>query len=152
MHLSTYLGLLHDGEQTLAGSYRQLGEGHQAEADVYYACLTVAAQCDEHVSALAPVVERYGEAAEQVPERLDVQGLSSVRSGGLGFLRDLHELYALCSFLDITWTMVGQAARGLADAELLQVVGQCESQTSLQLRWLATRMKVAAPQALIVAS
>jgi len=75
-----------------------------------------------------------------------------VRSGGLGFLRDLHELYALCSFLDITWTMVGQAARGLADAELLQVVGQCESQTSLQLRWLATRMKVAAPQALIVAS
>ncbi len=152
MHLSTYLGLLHTSERTLAGSYRQVGEGHQQEADVFYACRTVAAQCDAHVEALAPVVERYGQAAETEPERLHAVGLSSVRSGGLGLLRDLHELYALCSFVDITWTLVGQAAKGLHDRELLQVVRDCESQTSLQLRWLTTRMKAAAPQALIVAS
>ncbi len=152
MHLSTYLGLLHTGERTLAGSYRQVGEGHQQEADVFYACRTVAGQCDAHVEALAPILERYGEAAEPEPERLHAVGLSSVRSGGLGLLRDLHELYALCSFVDISWTLVGQAAKGLHDRELLQVVQDCESQTSLQLRWLTTRMKAAAPQALIVAS
>jgi len=82
MHLSTYLGLLHAGERTLADSYRQVGEGHQVKADVFYACRTVAAQCDAHVEALAAVVERYGEAAEPEPERLHAVGLFSVRSGG----------------------------------------------------------------------
>ncbi len=47
---------------------------------------------------------------------------------------------------------MGQAPKGLHDRELLGVVQDCESQTSLQLRWLSTRMKSAAPQALIVAS
>jgi hypothetical protein len=49
------------------------------------------------------------------------------------------------------WTMVGQAARGLRDSELLQVVSRCEGETATQLKWLRTRMKQAAPQALITA-
>jgi hypothetical protein len=53
--------------------------------------------------------------------------------------------------VDITWTMVGQAARGLHDSELLQVVSGCEGETATQLKWLRTRMKQAAPQALIAA-
>ena len=52
---------------------------------------------------------------------------------------------------DITWTLVGQAAKGLRDAELIEVVNQNESETALQLKWLRTRMKQAAPQALAVA-
>jgi hypothetical protein len=54
--------------------------------------------------------------------------------------------------VDITWTMVKQAAQGLQDAELLDVVGRCDGETATQLSWLKTRMKQAAPQALIAAS
>ena len=152
MHLSSYLGLLHHAEQSLADSYRQVGDAHQAEADIFYACGTVARQCDGHVQALAPIVARFGEAPEGKPERLHPGGLASPRSGGLGLLRDLHDLYALCSFVDITWTIVGQAAKALPDAELLHVVSISEDETALQLAWLTTAMKAAAPQALIVAS
>jgi hypothetical protein len=70
----------------------------------------------------------------------------------LGLLRDLQDLYLIADLVDITWTMVKQAAQGLRDAELLDVVGWCDGETSTQLAWLRTRMKQAAPQALIAAS
>ncbi|MGK4595048.1 hypothetical protein [Amycolatopsis sp. w19] len=47
--------------------------------------------------------------------------------------------------------MVGQAAQGLRDRELLDLVEDHEQETSRQLTWLRTRMKQAAPQALIAA-
>jgi hypothetical protein len=47
--------------------------------------------------------------------------------------------------------MVKQAASALHDEELLSVVDQCDSETGIQLRWLQTRMKQAAPQALVAA-
>ena len=52
---------------------------------------------------------------------------------------------------DITWTLVGQAAQGLRDDDLLKVVTTNEKETAMQLKWLRTRMKQAAPQALVVA-
>jgi hypothetical protein len=51
---------------------------------------------------------------------------------------------------DISWTIVGQAARGARDDELTDLVDTCEPQTSIQMKWLRTRMKSAAPQALVV--
>jgi hypothetical protein len=52
---------------------------------------------------------------------------------------------------DITWTLVGQAAHGLRDEALLHVVTSNEKETAVQLKRLRTRMKEAAPQALVVA-
>jgi hypothetical protein len=51
---------------------------------------------------------------------------------------------------DISWTLVGQAAKGARDVDLDAVVTECEGETALQLKWLRTRMKQAAPQALVV--
>jgi hypothetical protein len=47
--------------------------------------------------------------------------------------------------------MIGQAAQGARDTELLDVVHRAEGETSIQVKWLRTRMKQAAPQALVVA-
>jgi hypothetical protein len=151
MHLSTYVGLVDEGEQTLARSFREVAQGHAQEADVVHLCERFAVQCDSHREQLAPVVERYGEDREDEPERLHAQGLGGTRTGGVGLLRDLHDLYLLVSYLDIAWTVVGQAARAVRDDELLGVVQWCEKETSAQLSWLTTRMKEAAPQALVVA-
>ena len=52
---------------------------------------------------------------------------------------------------DISWTLVGQAAKGARDVDLDGVVNRCEGETAVQLQWLITRMKQAAPQALVVA-
>jgi hypothetical protein len=152
MKLAVYLGLLHKAETTLSGSYRQVAEGHGDEPDVHFTCLTLARQCDNHVQALQPILDRYGEAAEDdEPERLHAEGLATVRSGPLGLLRDLQDLYLLANLVDITWTMIKQAAQGLRDRELLDAIDKCDKETKIQLAWLSTRMKQAAPQALIVA-
>lgn len=58
----------------------------------------------------------------------------------------------MASECDISWTMIGQAAQGVRDNELFEVVSTCDGETSTQLKWLKTRMKQAAPQTLIVAS
>jgi hypothetical protein len=151
VHLATYVGLLHNAERTLADAFRQVGAGHGDEPDVLVTCKLLAEACDAHVDRLAPVVDRYGEHAETEPERLHVAGLEGTRSGGVGLLRDLQDLYTLASFVELTWTVVAQAARGLRDRELLDVVESCEHDTDRQLTWLRTRVKQSAPQALIAA-
>ncbi|GAA2557558.1 hypothetical protein GCM10010423_69040 [Streptomyces levis] len=83
---------------------------------------------------------------------LHADGLSRTRSGGVGLLRDLQDLYTLASFVDITWTVLAQAAHGTRDRELLDIVQTCKTDTQRQLRWLNTRIKQAAPQSLIASA
>jgi hypothetical protein len=152
MNLRIYLGMLRRTEVTLAESFVEVAEGHGEEPDVYFLCLTLARQSLGHQEKLEALVERYGEGApDNEPERLHAVGLSETRSGPVGLLRDLQDLYLLASFVDITRTMVKQAAAILRDKDLLAVVAECESETSTQLKWLQTRMKQAAPQALVAA-
>ena len=93
---------------------------------------------------------RYGSHPSGEPERLHANGLSSTLSGGLGLLRDLHDLYLLAGFLDMAWTLVGQAAKGACDQDLICTVDDCAKETKAQQQWLTTRLKAAAPQALVV--
>jgi len=152
MNISLYLGMLHRAEATLAESFRQVADGHGAEPDVHFLCHSLANQCDEHSRLLHPLVERYGEDLSATePERLHAEGLSGTRSGPVGLLRDLQDLYLLASFVDVTWTMIKQAGSALRDRDMLEVVSHCEGETAVQLRWLQTRMKQAAPQALVAA-
>ena len=153
MYLSNYLGMLRQAEADLADGFRRMAEGHGKEPDIYFLCCTLAKQCDEHAESLEPFGERYGEVPPEEPDRLGSKILEEgSRGGGLGLMRDLQDLYMVASFCDITWTMINQAAQGTRDAELLEVAETCKAETTTQLKWLETRMKQAAPQALIVAS
>jgi hypothetical protein len=111
----------------------------------------LAAECDRHAERLAPFAQRYGEDAPSEPERLHSELFKGTRSGGLGLLRDLHDLFLMATECDVAWTLVGQAAQGTRDTELLEVVQGCEGETAIQLKWIESRMKEAAPQALVVA-
>src|SRR5215211_3481922 len=150
-HLSTYVGLSDRSEQTLADSFRAVAEGHAAEADVFHTCHQLAQWSDQHRERLAPVAARYGEDGSVTePERLHASGLAEVRSGPVGLLRDLQDLHVLASLVQTTWTVIAQGAQGLRDSELLDIATSSNAETSRQLTWLNTRMKEAAPQALIV--
>jgi len=122
------------------------------EVDVFHTCDKLAKECDEHAERLQPFAERYGEDAPDEPDRLYSELFTGTRTGGLGLLRDLHDLYLMACECDMAWTLVGQAAQGLRDRELLEVVTASEGETAMQLKWLRTRMKQAAPQALVVSS
>ena len=151
MHVAHYLGLLHKAEEHLAAAYREIAEAHAEEQDVFHLCRLLARECDEHAGALWAFVDRYGEGAPVEPDRLHSELFHGPREGGLGLLRDLQDLYLMAAECDITWTLVGQAAQGLRDTALQDVVEACEGETVTQLKWLRTRMKQAAPQALVVA-
>jgi hypothetical protein len=155
MYVVIYLGLVHRAEQTLADSLRTVGHGHAKHPDVLFICQSLAEMSDDHVRRLAPIVARYGEqrhgADVDEPDRLHADGLAEVRSGPVGLLRDLQDLHVLGTLVQTTWTVVRQAAQGLRDGELIELCDHASAQTSRQLSWLNTRMKAAAPQALIVA-
>jgi hypothetical protein len=150
VQLAHYLGLLHKAEEDLAAAFREVAEGHGNEADVFHICSRLAGECDDHAARLQPFVERYGEDAPEEPDRLHSEIFQGHREGGLGLLRDLQDVYLMATECDITWTLVGQAAQGARDTELLDVVNRCEGETAIQIQWLKTRMKQAAPQALVV--
>jgi hypothetical protein len=154
-HLTTYVGLADHSEKTLAECFRTVADGHANVADVYHMCHTLAAMSDAHRADLAPIVARYGEkdSGEEVeePERLHAAGLAETRQGQIGLLRDLQDLHVLATLVQTTWTVLAQGAQGLRDHELLEVATRSNGETSRQLTWLNTRMKAAAPQALIVA-
>lgn len=152
MNLSCYLGLLHRAQVDLAEAFEQVGGAHSEEADVRIICGQLAGQCREHAAQLEPFADRYGEdESADEPDRLHSELFKGTRSGGLGLLRDLQDLYLMACECDICWTLVGQAGQGLRDPELVGVVQTCEGDTDVQLKWLRTRMKQAAPQALVVA-
>ena len=152
MHLANYLQYLTKAEANLAAGFRKIGEAHAAEPDVFHTSRILANQCEAHVERLRPFCEEYGKEGTTEPDRLYHELFTDARSGGLGLLRDMQDLYLMASACDIAWTMVGQAAQGARDTELLEVVNACEGQTATQLKWLRTRMKQAASQALLVAS
>jgi hypothetical protein len=151
MHLGHYLGLLDRGEAELAAAFRAVGDGHGDEPDVAHQCRRLARQCDAHAAAVGPFAARYGEDAPDEPDRLHAPPFTGARSGGLGLLRDLHDLYLMACMCEIAWTVVGQAAQGARDGDMLAVVSRCEAETAAQAKWLRTRMKETAPQALVVA-
>lgn len=151
MMLNVYLGMLRRAEELLASSYRVVGDGHAAEPDVHGICHLLARQCDAHERALRPVLDRYGERPGDEPDRLHVTPIESTRSGAVGLLRDLQDLSLIAQLVATTYTVVKQAASALRDEELLGVIADCDGETETQIAWIGTRMKQAAPQALVVA-
>jgi hypothetical protein len=153
-HLDTYIGLADRSEATLADSFRTIADGHAHVPDVFHTCELLAQFSDEHRRRLQPVIDRYGEqlSGDDVdePARLHAAGLAEARPSEIGLLRDLQDLHALASFVQTTWTVIHQAAQGLRDRQLSTVASASGAGTARQLAWLNTRIKAAAPQALIV--
>jgi hypothetical protein len=149
-HLSTYVGLAHRGEQTLVESLRQVAAGHPDDPDTVLVCRTLALQHEGGVERLRPVAEKYGEEDVEEPERLHAEALTDTRSGGVGLLRDLQDLYLLAALLQTTWTILEQAAQGARDEDLLGLSTDALVQVGRTMTWLTTHLKVASPQVLLV--
>jgi hypothetical protein len=147
--LGSYLQLLHSAETTLLKSLLAVATGHAAEAEVYAGCHTLAKMSEDHQQRLAPMLGRYEPA--DPPDRFFPDGSTETRSGPVGLLRDLQDLYLLATLVQTSWTLVYQGAQGARDRELIKLAEECNGQTSRQLSWLNTQLKNAAPQALLAA-
>jgi hypothetical protein len=136
MKVAQLLADLRALEHCLAATYRETAEVHSGERDVHYQSLTFAKQSDRHAERLAGRADggASGRAASLTGELID----------------DLRTIFLLAEEVSITWVMAGQAAQALRDDHLLASVRECHEETELQVKWLTTRIKDAAPQALVV--
>lgn len=150
MHLTHYLVLLHRSQSNLQAAFRSVADAHDDDADVATMCRRFAHECEAHKQELAPFVAKYADDVHDDPAALHGELFHGPRTGPLSLLRDLHDLYLMATECDIVWTLVGQAAQGARDRELLDVVTSCEHETSAQVQWVKSRMKQAAPQVLVV--
>ena len=76
-------------------------------------CQMLAEWSEDNREALAPIIQRYGEADDvDEPERLHAAGLAETRKGEVGLLRDLQDLHVLATLVQTTWTVIAQGAQG----------------------------------------
>ena len=151
MRVGHYLELLRTAELDLASACERVASEHSDEPDVRVDCLKFANDCREHASKLGPFLERYPCDAEQSGAHCAFRSsFGGPRPGPFGLLRDLHDLYLGATECEVSWTLIAQAASGLRDRELLEVVAACEGQSETHAAWFKSRMKQAAPQTLVV--
>lgn len=150
MMLGHYIGFISRSQKELAEAFREVAERHSADAAIFHISKQLARECDSHVEQLEPFVDRYGDESDDEPERLHSDLFQGSREGPFGMLRDLHDLYLMAAEVDMSWTVIAQAAQGARDSDLLEVTQTCEKETATQLKWLRSQMKEAAPQTLVV--
>ncbi|QEH34793.1 Nitrate reductase [Aquisphaera giovannonii] len=151
-HVANYLGLAERSERHLAESLRDVAEHHRREPDVYQMTRLLASWSDENLGRLAPLVARYHEAKEDESAALHNALFHGPRSGGLGLVRDLHDLRLLVHELQIAYELLIMAGQALRDEEMESILSDASSTNRRQADWLRTRSDHAAAQALTVPS
>ena len=153
MNLRHYLDLLHRSLLELAQAFGDVAEAHRDEPDVRIDCENFAKQATHQRELLRPFLNDYqaNDTGDDEPQRLHRVLFDGTRAGPLGLIRDLHDLYLMTCECDICWILIRQGAEGARDPDLVDIAQNCLKETELQMAWLRSRMKQAAPQALVVA-
>jgi len=151
-HLGDYLGLAVDGEKALADAFLAVGKRHAHQPDMISIMAQLASWSRAHVESLKPVLDRHPAGERHEPDRLAKALFQGGRAGGVGLLRDLHDLWILAHEVHVTWDVLKQTAAGLRDKQLAEVAAAAGNDNNRQIAWLRTRVAAAAPEALIVPS
>lgn len=151
-HIDKYLGLLQSSEKEIAEAFAAVGKHHGDEPDIFEICEKFERTSKIHREALQRFVEIYGEKSDHEAARVSNSLFKGPRSGGFGLLRDLHDLYLLTTEAHLAWMILLQAAEALRDKELIAACNKLGSETEGHRSWLQTRIKQAAPQALLVSN
>lgn len=149
-HVAEYLGLLREAEHEIADAFNSVADHHGDEPDIFEICQKFARTSTVHEKAIERFSSIYGEASEQEASRVKNSLFKGPRSGGFGLVRDLHDLFLLATEAHLAWMILLQAARALRDKELIAACTKLGGETDGQRSWLQTRIKQAAPQALLV--
>ena len=145
-HVGDYLGMLHRSEEDLAEALERVADHHAKEPDVPMTCRLLASWSRRHVEELRPLADRYPETKSDEPDRLRQALFHGPRHGGIGLLRDLHDLWLLAGEVHVCWEVLAVAAKMLDDRDLLDACKRLGHETDRQVAWLRTHIDRAAPR------
>jgi hypothetical protein len=149
MRISNYIEYTKRCEEELAKAFKVVAKHHILEPEVHEMCNLWASWSLDHVQNLQLMIDRYGEEENTEPDRLDYS-LLKIRTGSLGLLRDLHDLWLMTSEVKLCWIILLQSARALRDTKLKLACLQFGNQTKRQSEWLLTKIKMSSSQVLTV--
>ncbi|HEY9001567.1 MAG TPA: hypothetical protein VIM89_09445 [Mucilaginibacter sp.] len=152
MHIGTYIQLVHQSEKDLAKAFHYVAEAHKAEPDIFGMSNTLAGWSEELYNKLQPMTEKYGKEDDSEADRLLHAFFDQKRKGSLSLLQDLQDLWLMANEANVSAIILGQAAFGLRDENLIALCEEIEQKSKRQAAWLLTRIKSSAPQTLIAAS
>jgi hypothetical protein len=151
MQVKHYLGLVSRAEELLAKALREVADRHFNEYEVREQCTRLAGWCDRHLDVLEPLVSQYGRQARAPgPRQLRAALFRGSRIGGLGLLHDLQDLSLLANAVRTHYTILHQGAIELRDTHLEEIASTLGDDTDRQLVWLCGRIKLTAPQVMMV--
>jgi L-ascorbate metabolism protein UlaG (beta-lactamase superfamily) len=151
-HVPKFIGLLRQSERLLANAFLMVAGRHALDPELREMCRQLAVWSSLHADALEPLAQRYGEQSAKEPARVRRALFRGSRAGGVGKLRDLHDLALLAGQSKLSWTSLRQAAGSLRDRDMEMVCSKSLAETERQLAWLQTQIKNTAPQALAVST
>ena len=151
MHLGTYLTLAASSEQQLAAALDQVAQHHYDEPEVYHLCQLLAGWSRANLALMGPFQARYAMPPRPEPVEPGPTLFAGPRSGPLGLLRDLHDLWLLTNQVHLSRLLLSKGALALHDTELAATSELLNLQTERQRNWLLGRLKEEAPQTLAVA-
>jgi len=147
----------HEAEAELAGRLLETGERHEAEHDVFHLTRTLQGWSREHVRRLAEQGRRHGVDLDTDEHRAGLVSRLREKSSELAgrrsepallLLDDLRDLHLAAARASLAWTVLGQGAQAIDDAELLATVTACHPETIRIMKWTVQKTKDAAPQVL----
>lgn len=149
-HVAEYLGLLNEAEREIAEAFASVAEHHVDEPDIFETCQKFAHMSRFHAEAIKQFTSIFGEASDHEASRVKDSIFQGPRSGGFGLVRDLHDLFLLTTEAHLAWMVLLQTSQALRDKEFIATCTKLGGETDGQRSWLQTRIKQAAPQALLV--
>jgi hypothetical protein len=149
MRISNYIEYTKRCEEELAKSFKIVAKHHVLEPDVHEMCNLLASWSLDHAQNLQLMIDRYGAEENTEPDRLGYSILK-MRTGSLGLLRDLHDLWLMTIEVKLCWIILLQSAKALRDTKLKLACLQFGKQTKRQSEWLMTKIKMSSSQVLTV--
>jgi hypothetical protein len=144
--------MVYKSQQDLAKAFITVAEHHGKEPDIKANCVLLAGWSTNLAQKTKRFATVYGEEKSPEPDRLKRTLFKKPRTGSMGLLRDLQDLWLMASEGEVCSIILQQAAFGLHDKELINLCDEINAYSKRQVAWLLTRMKSAATQTLIAAA
>ena len=149
---------LHAGEVDLEQELHVVADRHRTDHEVRHVAVDLARWSLQNRTALEPVLARFGKEADsdthagasvmQTMREKTAELLGRREETGMLLLCDLRHLHLMAEANSVLWTMLGQAAQGSQDGELLGIVTECHGRTVRQAVWANAMIKSLTPQVL----
>jgi hypothetical protein len=150
MQISLYVGLVVQSERVFQAACLNLARRHEQDAGIRDGCRKMAKSTQHRLGGVHQLREMFGGGPGRAVNLVAQALFHGLRSGGVGLIRDLHDLTLLANQSLLYWTALYQGLRARHDTAGEAICEQSIRQLELEISWLTTEIKDAAPQALTI--